>query len=196
MGSEMCIRDRGLEHIPSDRAVLYVGNHRSYFDILVGYVTVPGLTGFVAKKEMLKIPLLRDWMRRVNCLFLDRVDIKEGLKTILEGIEKVRSGISIWIFPEGTRNESQDVTELLTFHEGSLKIAEKSGCPVIPVAITGTAEIFERQFPLVKPSHVVIRYGEPIMLKELSLEQRKFPGAYTREVIAGMLGQMREEQHL
>ena len=60
----------------------------------------------------------------------------------------------------------------------------------------GTAEIFERQFPLVKPSHVVIRYGEPIMLKELSVEQRKFPGAYTREVIAGMLGQMREEQHL
>ena len=187
---------QGLEHIPSDRAVLYVGNHRSYFDILVGYVTVPGLTGFVAKKEMLKIPLLRDWMRRVNCLFLDRVDIKEGLKTILEGIEKVRSGISIWIFPEGTRNESQDVTELLTFHEGSLKIAEKSGCPVIPVAITGTAEIFERQFPLVKPSHVVIRYGEPIMLKELSMEQSKFPGAYIREVIAGMLGQMREEQHL
>ena len=63
---------QGLENIPADRAVLYVGNHRSYFDILVGYVTVPGLTGFVAKKEMLKIPLLRDWMHRVNCLFLDR----------------------------------------------------------------------------------------------------------------------------
>ena len=52
---------QGLENIPSDRAVLYVGNHRSYFDILVGYMTVPGLTGFVAKKEMLKIPLLRAW---------------------------------------------------------------------------------------------------------------------------------------
>ena len=61
---------QGLENIPSDRAVLYVGNHRSYFDILVGYMTVPGLTGFVAKKEMLKIPLLRAWMRRVNCLSL------------------------------------------------------------------------------------------------------------------------------
>ena len=66
-----------------------------------GYVTgLPGLTGFVAKKEMLKIPLLRTWMQRVNCLFLDRVDIKEGLKTILEGIEKVKSGVSIWIDPE------------------------------------------------------------------------------------------------
>ena len=86
---------QGLENIPRDRAVLYVGNHRSYFDILTGYVTVPGLTGFVAKKEMVKIPLLSTWMSYVNCLFLDRVNIKEGLKTILEGIEKVKSGVSI-----------------------------------------------------------------------------------------------------
>lgn len=185
---------QGLEHIPSDRAVLYVGNHRSFFDILVGYVTVPGLTGFVAKKEMLKIPLLRQWMLRVNCLFLDRVDIKEGLKTILEGIDKVKHGVSIWIFPEGTRNENEDMTELLPFHEGSLKIAQKSGCPVIPVAITGTAPIFEQHFPLIRPSHVVIRYGAPIELKELSGEARKFPGAYTRDVISGMLKDMNQEQ--
>ena len=79
---------QGLENIPRDRAVLYVGNHRSYFDILTGYVTVPGLAGFVAKKEMAKIPLLSTWMSYVNCLFLDRVNIKEGLKTILEGIRE------------------------------------------------------------------------------------------------------------
>lgn len=181
---------QGLENIPQDRAVLYVGNHRSYFDILVGYVTVPGLTGFVAKKEMLKIPLLRDWMHRVNCLFLDRVNIKEGLKTILEGIEKVKKGVSIWIFPEGTRNKNQDITQLLPFHEGSLKIAEKSGCPVIPVAITGTAEVFEAHMPWIRRSHVVIRYGEPIYLKELPADRRKFPGVYTREVIASMLEDM------
>ncbi|MFR3751934.1 MAG: lysophospholipid acyltransferase family protein [Enterocloster sp.] len=72
---------QGLENIPSDRAVLYVGNHRSYFDILVGYMTVPGLTGFVAKKEMLKdTPSAGTGCRGSNCLFLDRVDIKGGLK--------------------------------------------------------------------------------------------------------------------
>ena len=75
--------------------MLYVGNHRSYFDILVGYTTVPGLTGFVAKKEMTRYLLLRDWMRNVNCLFLDRDNMKEGLKTILEGIEKIKAGISV-----------------------------------------------------------------------------------------------------
>ena len=100
-GSTLTVK--GLENIP-DMPVLYVGNHRSYFDIVTGYIVVPGQTGFIAKKEMEKIPLLRDWMRNVNCLFLDRKDIKAGLKTILEGIEKVKGGSSIWIFPEGPPN--------------------------------------------------------------------------------------------
>ncbi|MEG2871291.1 MAG: 1-acylglycerol-3-phosphate O-acyltransferase, partial [Clostridium sp.] len=121
---------KGLENIPKDRSVLYVGNHRSYFDILVGYTTVPGLVGFVAKKEMEHCPLLSDWMANVNCLFLDRKNLKEGLKTILQGIENIKRGVSVWIFPEGTRNRNKDLLELLPFKEGSLKIAEKSGCPV------------------------------------------------------------------
>lgn len=181
----------GKENIPKEQAVLYVGNHRSYFDILVGYTTVPGLMGFVAKKEMLRYPILRDWMKCVNCLFLDRTNPKEGLKTILEGIKQVKSGISVWIFPEGTRNESDDILELLPFKEGSLKIAEKSGSPVIPVAITGTAEVFEKHLPFIRPSKVTVTYGEPIYLKELEPEQKKFSGAYTRSVIIEMLKKQR-----
>ena len=185
---------RGLENIPKDQAVLYVGNHRSYFDILVGYVAVPGLTGFVAKKEMEKCPLLSDWMRNVHCLFLDRENIKEGLKTILAGVEKVKQGISIWIFPEGTRNRADDVSELLPFKEGSLKIAEKSGCPVVPVALTGTAEIFEKQFPFIRTSHVTIEFGKPFIIKELEPEERKFSGAYTRDRILEMLIREKEQR--
>ena len=184
----------GQEKVPTDRAVLYVGNHRSYFDILTGYTTVPTLLGFVAKKEMEKIPILRTWMVNVNCLFLDRKNIKEGLKTILQGIEKVKNGISIWIFPEGTRNTNEDITELLPFKEGSLKIAEKSGCPVIPVAMTGTAEVLEKHFPFITPSHITVYYGKPINIKELDPEDRKHPGAYTRNVLIGMLKEMQEEK--
>lgn len=183
---------QGLENIPADRAVLYVGNHRSYFDILIGYVTVPDLTGFVAKKEMERYYLLRDWMRNVNCLFLDRDNIKEGLKTILKGIEQVKKGISVWIFPEGTRSRNADRKELLPFKEGSLKIAEKSGCPVIPVAMTGTADIFEKHIPFIRKSKVTVRYGKPIYLKELPPEQKKFAGAYTRDVIIKMLEEMEQ----
>ena len=98
------------------RQVLYVGNHQSYFDILVGYTTVPTLLGFVAKKEMERYIFLRDWMRNVNCLFLDRTDIKAGMKTILDGIQKIKAGISVWIFPEGTRNINEDVTAVSYTH--------------------------------------------------------------------------------
>ena len=178
---------KGMENIPKDRPVLYVGNHRSYFDILVGYTTVPTLVGFVAKREMKKWPFLSDWMTNVNCLFLDRKNLKEGLKTILEGIEKVKRGVSIWIFPEGTRNRNESILELLPFKEGSLKIAEKSGCPVVPVAITGTAEVFEKHFPRITPSHVVIEFGTPFIVKELPPEDKKFAGAYTRKLIMNML---------
>lgn len=178
---------KGYEKIPKDRPVLYVGNHRSYFDILVGYTTVPGRVGFIAKKEMEKIPLLSGWMINVNCLFLDRKNIKEGLKTILAGVEKIKRGVSVWIFPEGTRNRNSDPKELLPFKEGSLKIAEKSGCPVVPVAITGTADIFETHIPRITPGKVTIEFGEPIILKELPPEERKFAGAYTRKRIIEML---------
>ncbi len=177
---------KGRENIP-DQAVLYVGNHRSYFDILVGYVTVPGLTGFVAKREMLRYPVLRRWMQNVNCLFLDREDIKAGLKTILDGIEKIKKGVSIWIFPEGTRNTNYDVLDMLPFKEGSLKIAEKSGCPVVPVAITGTQEIFEQHIPFMRPSRVTIEFGEPFYIKDLTSEERKHVGAYTEKLIREML---------
>ena len=66
---------KGEENVPKNEPVLYVGNHRSYFDILTGYVTVPTLVGFVAKKEMEKWPLLSNWMKNVHCLFLNRTDM-------------------------------------------------------------------------------------------------------------------------
>ena len=90
----------GEENVPKDTPVLYIGNHRSYFDIVLSYSRCPIRTGYIAKKEMERYPLLSNWMRYLHCLFLDRKDIKQGLKTILTAIEKIKSGISICIFPE------------------------------------------------------------------------------------------------
>lgn len=178
---------KGRERIPKDQAVLYIGNHRSYFDILIGYTQAPGLMGFVAKKEMEKIPLLSSWMKLVCCLFLDRNNAKEGLKTIIKGIEQIRNGISVWIFPEGTRNTNKDILELMPFKEGSLKMAQKTGCPVIPVAFTNVDAIFEQHLPLIRPQKVIVEFGEPIYLDQLSKEDKKFSGVYTRQVIIDML---------
>ena len=168
----------GEDRIPKDTPVLYVGNHRSYFDVVLTYARCPGLTGYVAKDSMKKIPLLSTWMERLYCLFLNRTDIKEGLKTILTGIEQIKGGISMCIFPEGTRNKNEDETKLLPFKEGSFKMAEKTGCPIILMGMNNTSSILEDHFPFIRSTHVVLEYSKPIYPKELSKEDRKFLGAY------------------
>lgn len=170
----------GLENVPKDEAVLYIANHRSYFDVPIAYSSLPTLTSFMAKKEIAKIPFLRTWMGFLQCLFLDRDNIKEGLKTILKGIDLIKDGYSVFISPEGTRNHGE---EMLPFKEGSFKIAEKTGCAIIPVSINNADAIFELHSPWIRPAKVVIEYGKPIYPKELEKEQQKFLGAYVQGVI-------------
>ena len=174
---------KGEENIPKDTAVLYVGNHRSYYDIILTYVRVPRPTGYVAKIEMLKIPLLSIWMKNLHCLFLDRKDIKQGLKTILAGVDLVKSGISVCIFPEGTRNKTKDT--FLPFHDGSFKIAEKGGVPVVPMSIVNSSAVFEDHMPKIRKSTVVIEYGKPIDIKSLDKDTRKNIGNY----VSGIIGE-------
>lgn len=178
----------GEKNVPTDEAVLYVANHRSMVDIVVAYARCPRLTGFVAKDVVNKVPALRAWMKRLHCEFLNRKDVKEGLKTILNCIEKVKNGISIFIFPEGTRNKNKEnPTDIGEFKDGSFKIASKTGCKIVPVAITGTNKIFEDHVPFIKAADVIIEYGKPVTFQELSKEDQKRVGAYFQNQIQEML---------
>lgn len=170
----------GVENVPKDTPVLYVANHRSYFDIIVAYSELPTLTGFVSKKEIKNVPFIAQWMIFLKCLFLDRNDIKAGMKTILTGIEQIKDGYSIFIMPEGTRNHTKT---MLPFHEGSFKFARKTGCPIIPVAISNADAAFENHFPFIGNATVTLLFGEPIYLDKLSAEDKKFIGVYTQKVI-------------
>lgn len=171
----------GEENIP-DAPVLYVGNHRSFFDIPITYTRCKNLTGYIAKKEIEKVPLLSTWMHFVYCLFLDRDDIRAGLKVILQAIEYVKNGISICVFPEGTRNKGEELS-VLPFHEGTFKIADKTGCAIIPISINNTNQIFEAHFPRVEPVHVIVEYGKPIYMSELDKETKKRIGVYCHDII-------------
>lgn len=171
----------GEENIP-DEPVLFIGNHRSFFDILLTYSRCKRLTGYVAKKEMDKIPLLSTWMKYLYCLFLDRANPKEGLKTILQGIDYIKKGISVCIFPEGTRNSGKELS-MLPFHDGSFKMATKTGCAIIPISMNNTAAMFENQFPRIKVVSVVIEYGTPIYPDQLTAEEKKHIGAYCQNII-------------
>lgn len=171
----------GEENVP-DEPVLFIGNHRSYFDILLTYSRCRRLTGYVAKKEMLRYPLLRDWMKRLYCLFLDRENPKEGLKTILQAIDYEKKGISICIFPEGTRNDGEELS-MLPFHNGSFKIAEKSGCAIVPMSLNNTVSIFEAHLPFIRKTHIVLEYGKPIYMKDMDKETKKHIGEYCQNII-------------
>jgi 1-acyl-sn-glycerol-3-phosphate acyltransferase len=171
----------GEENVPKDEAVLYVGNHRSYFDIVVTYPRVPRRTGYISKKEIKKVPVLGIWMVFLDCLFLDRSDIRKGLEMVLAAIEKVKNGISITIYPEGTRNKTAE--PLLEFHKGSFKIAQKSGCAIVPVVVNHTRDIFENHIPFIKSTKIVIEYCKPIYMKDLSKEDQKNIDDYVKKII-------------
>lgn len=174
----------GEENVPMDEPVLYIGNHRSFFDVVVTYARCPGLTGYIAKDGVNKVPIFRIWMKRLHCIFLKRDDMKEGLKVILKAIEYVKSGISICIFPEGTRNKDREnPISLLPFKEGSFKIASKTGCKIVPMALIGTADILENHFPWIHSADIKLIYGEPIDVSALDKDQQKHVGAYCQTVV-------------
>ncbi|MFI3207772.1 MAG: lysophospholipid acyltransferase family protein [Eubacteriales bacterium] len=184
----------GEENIP-DEAVLFIGNHRSQFDILLTYSRCKRLTGYVAKKELEKFPFLNARMRSLHCLFLDRENPREGLKTIIEAINHIKKGISVCIFPEGTRHMGDEGT-LMEFKEGSFKVATKTGCAIIPMSILNSAAMFEHQFPKIRPTHVVIEYGKPIYPKDLDKEDQKHLGVYCSKVIEETLQKNMATYHI
>ncbi len=171
----------GKENIPR-KASLIVANHRSIFDIIILYANCKMLTGFVAKNSLEKIPFLRAFMKNLYCLFLDRSDIKQGLQVILQAIQYAKDGISVGIFPEGTRGKGDGLT-LLPFKEGSFKISLKSGCPIVPVAIYYDAPVFEDHIPRLKKTTVILEYLPPISPQDLSKDEQKVIGATCQAMI-------------
>ena len=181
---------KGEENILKDQPALYVFNHRGFFDILACYTIAPYPTAFVSKIEIEKIPMVSLWMKYMNCLFLDRDDIKQGMKTIMEGIELLKNGTSIYIAPEGTRNKGE---ELLEFHDASFKLADKSKSPVVPVAISNTDEVFEKHLPWIHSQHVIIEYCTPIYMEDMDKKEKKRIGETVRQMIAEKLKQNAQE---
>lgn len=176
----------GYENIPKDRAVLFVGNHTSYYDIIVTYPLMQRPTGYIAKKEIKKIPFLSWWMYFVNCIFLDRNDPRKGLKSVLNAADMIENGISIFLFPEGTRSKNGKLGE---FKDGGFKIATKSKCPIIPVGIQGTADIFENHFPFIKSSKVTVTFGKPIETETLERSDLKLLPEKVKEQVKTLSNQ-------
>ena len=161
---------KGLEHLPEEgNAVVFMGNHRSIFDVILTYPVFKSPTGIFAKKELEKTPLVGWWVKSLYGIFLDRNDTRQGLKCILEGIEYLKSGISMTIFPEGSRCKEE--AQVMPFHGGSFKLATKTGLPIIPIAISNTGNIFDDHVPFVKSQKVTVEFLNPVNTDRLSREE-------------------------
>lgn len=163
------VKVTGAEHVPVEEPAVFVCNHQGYFDIplLLGFIDKP--KAFIAKKETAAIPLISTWMTQMNCVFLDRSDIHQSLKTINKAADYLQEGYSMVIFPEGTRSKKDAMNE---FRAGSMKLAIKTEKPIIPVTIKHSYKILEQNGFLIKPAEVEIVIGTPIPTKHLSKEEK------------------------
>ena len=158
----------GEENIPKDKTALFISNHQSNFDIplLMSSIDVP--KGFIAKKELEKIPLISTWMKYIKCIFMDRGNLRKSAEAIVEGTKLLRNGYSMVIFPEGTRSKGGPVEE---FKAGSFKLATKSKCLIVPVTIDGTYKLLEANNNWVKGADVRLVIHPPIDVTSLSKEE-------------------------
>ena len=147
-----------------DGPVLFVSNHEGNFDIPVLIAHLPKPFGFMSKEEVRKLPVIRDWMEEMNCVFIDRSDRRSAVRSIREMAGKLRSGHSMLIFPEGTRSRGGIPGD---FKTGFVRIATEGGVPIVPVAIHGTSEIMEQNNNRIRPAHVTVDVLEAVSHQEI-----------------------------
>ncbi len=167
--SGITLNTYGQENLPAENC-LFVANHQGLLDFPVLICSINRSVGFIAKKELLKIKIISFWMKQLNCIFMDRSNIRESIKSINEGVENLKNGYNMGIFPEGTRSRSEKIGE---FKKGSMKLALKSNSIIVPIAINGTYKVLEANSGRIKPAEVNVIICKPINTKELTKEQQQ-----------------------
>lgn len=173
----------GGENIPSE-AALFVCNHQGNFDIPITLSKLGGLKSIVAKKELAKLPGIRSWMTYFDCIFMDREDPRQSLKSLNQAQELLERGRSVVIYPEGTRSKSGKIGE---FKPGALRCALKARAPIVPVAIDGSYRAMEAHGFWIHPAKVKVTVLPPIHTGEMEKERTKVISDEVRETIAANL---------
>ncbi|MDR0583230.1 MAG: 1-acyl-sn-glycerol-3-phosphate acyltransferase [Treponema sp.] len=175
----------GTEHIPPRGGFCLVANHNSMFDIVLLLATVGRPFGFIAKKELAALPLLNMWILLLGGLFIDRKNIRKAVGSINKGIRRIKNGGAMVIFPEGTRGKGQG---MLPFKSGALKLATKAGAPIVPVAISGTYDVFEKD-RRVRRVPVSARFAPPVATAGIPGDEKR--GALTDQIYDAINGMLR-----
>ncbi len=149
----------GLEHLQPGQAYVFAANHRSNFDIFVLISTLPGRFLWVAKKSLFQIPILGVALNRMGSISVDRDNLRSAVQSLDRATAVVKRGVSMIIFPEGTRAMSR---ELLPFKKGVFIMAMKAGQPIVPVSISGTRFIQPPGTVRMRPGPIRVVISPPI----------------------------------
>lgn len=173
----------GKENIP-DGTVVYVANHQGYFDIplMLTQLAQPG--PILAKKQIEKLPFIRDWMGELHCIFIDRDDPRQSMDCLKQAQKLLSEGYSVVIFPEGTRNYGGELKE---FKAGAIRVATKGKVPIVPVCIDGSYTIMEKNNMWIHPGKVKITIMPSIPTETMSKEEVRALPDQLREMLASQL---------
>jgi 1-acyl-sn-glycerol-3-phosphate acyltransferase len=150
---------RGLEKADFTRPAIYVCNHQSTLDIPALFAALPVNFRFVAKQQLKHVPVLGWYMSMAQFVFVDRSNHKKAIRSLELAAQRIRGGISIGMFAEGTRSEDQSV---MPFKKGPFAVAMKAGVPVVPVVIEGSGKLMPKNSWNITPGPVTVMLGEPI----------------------------------
>ena len=156
-----CIRVEVHREAPLDPKASYIflSNHQSLFDIPVLLSTVPGQVRMMAKRSLFRIPIFGWALSAGGFIPIDRGDRSTARQSFAAAMSRLRAGVSILLFPEGTRSLTHT---LLPFQRGGFLLALKLGLPIVPVGIRGTREAQRKGSWVIRPGRVAVLYGAPI----------------------------------
>ncbi len=182
----------GKENLPEKGPVVFVSNHQGYGDIISLCAGLDKFQfAFIAKAELLKLPFYGEWMELIRCVPIERDDTRASLRAIEEGISLLNQGFSLLIFPEGTRSKGGEMKE---FKKGSLRLATKPKVPVIPIAIDGTADLFENHGYVKNGGKVTISILPAIETKDMAREEASQLSKITEDLIREELKRLKGDK--
>jgi len=157
----------GLQKIPVQTNICYMANHQSMLDIVAFYGPAHLWASILAKAEVKKIPIINLWCYAFDCIFIERSSPHDAVKAILKGVERLKNGQSMLVFPEGTRSKNGKIGVLKS---GSLKLATRSKAVIVPITIKGLRAGYENLSGW-KKVHAYLSISDPIYTKDLSDEE-------------------------
>ncbi len=163
------IQIEGLENIPEGPCI-FVANHASNFDPFVLLPALPRRVAILVKSELFRIPIFASAMRRADYISVDRSDKTDRGASITSCVRTLERGISILIFPEGTRSPSG---RLRDFKKGAFTIAIEASTPILPVAIAGTQKLLRKGSWIVQPGTASARFCPPVDPVGYDMERRQ-----------------------